>query len=46
MKRLFVIILAALVLYGCQESIDTSARYVFQYASSMSSLQNNEAYSE
>ena len=46
MKRLFVIILAALVLYGCQESIDTSARYVFKYDSALSYLQKHEVYSE
>ena len=46
LTRLFAVLLAAVALYGCKESIDTSARYVFKYDSVLSYLQKHDVYSE
>ena len=42
----FGLIVALLLICGCSEEVDTSARYVFKYDTVLSYLQKHEAYSE
>ena len=45
-KLLFCLIAATILLLGCKEDIDTSARYVFKDETVLSYLQKHEVYSE
>ena len=45
-KRVSLFAAALLVLAGCKENVDTSARYVFKEETIMSYLKKHEAYSE
>ena len=40
------VLIAAFVMQACQETIDTSARYVFKHDTTLSYLQKHEVYSE
>jgi len=45
-KILFCLIVTAILLFGCTEDVDTSARYVFQEETILSYLQKHGEYSE
>lgn len=46
MKRIFLIILATVILAGCTEEVDTSDRYVFKDKTIMQYLEGKDYYSE
>ena len=46
MKRIFLIILATVLLAGCTEEVDTSDRYVFKDKTIMQYLEGKDYYSE
>lgn len=46
LKKICIVALSTMTLYGCKENIDQSARYVFMHDSVLSYLQNHEIYSE